>query len=157
MPVSVSEMASPTATYARNPCAPAVQGRANVAAAEQAVSRARAEWTYSSNNLHRVEPLLAKQFVTVDQVDRARTSEIAQAQSLKQSEAQLQQAQAALQATQGNLSVHLRKLEDAGYIAIEKSFLARKPLTRARLTPAGRKAFAHYLEAIGKLIEGEGA
>jgi len=34
----------------------------------------------------------------------------------------------ALQATQGNLSVHLRKLEDAGYVAIEKSFLGRKPL-----------------------------
>jgi DNA-binding MarR family transcriptional regulator len=60
---------------------------------------------------------------------------------------------AALQATQGNLSIHLRKLEDAGYIEIEKSFLARKPLTRARITPAGRKAFAQYLEAMTKLIE----
>jgi multidrug efflux system membrane fusion protein len=75
------------------------QARADVTAAEQAVSRARAEWIYASNNLHRVEPLLVKQFVTVDQVDRARTSEVAQAQSLKQSEAQLQEAQAAVQAT----------------------------------------------------------
>lgn len=58
----------------------------------------------------------------------------------------------ALQATQGNLSIHLRKLEDAGYIKIEKSFIARKPLTRARLTPAGRKAFAAYLSAIAKLV-----
>jgi DNA-binding MarR family transcriptional regulator len=57
-----------------------------------------------------------------------------------------------LDATQGNLSVHLRKLEDAGYVAIEKSFLARKPLTRIRLTDAGRKAFAVYLDAIGKLV-----
>jgi len=63
---------------------------------------------------------------------------------------------AALQATQGNLSIHLRKLEDAGYVAIEKSFLARKPLTRARLTPKGRRAFAAYLEAIAKLIEKDG-
>jgi DNA-binding MarR family transcriptional regulator len=61
-----------------------------------------------------------------------------------------------LQATQGNLSVHLRKLEEAGYIRIEKSFLARKPLTRARITASGRKAFTKYLEAIGKLIEDEG-
>ena len=60
-----------------------------------------------------------------------------------------------LQATQGNLSIHLRKLEDAGYIAIEKSFFERKPLTRARLTAKGRKAFTQYLEAIGKLIEPE--
>ena len=59
---------------------------------------------------------------------------------------------AALQATQGNLSIHLRKLEDAGYIKIEKSFLARKPLTRARLPPAGRNAFAAYLAAIAKLV-----
>jgi DNA-binding MarR family transcriptional regulator len=60
---------------------------------------------------------------------------------------------AALKATQGNLSVHLRKLEEAGYIAIDKSFLNRKPLTRARLTPAGRKAFETYLDAIAKLVE----
>ncbi|HTS32135.1 MAG TPA: HlyD family efflux transporter periplasmic adaptor subunit [Bryobacteraceae bacterium] len=73
------------------------QARADVANAEQGVSRATAEWTYSSNNLHRVEPLLVKQFVTVDQVDRARTSEVAQAQALKQAESQLQQARAGLQ------------------------------------------------------------
>lgn len=59
----------------------------------------------------------------------------------------------ALDATQGNLSIHLRKLEDAGYIVIEKSFLARKPLTRARITTAGRKAFAAYLAAIGRLLD----
>lgn len=58
----------------------------------------------------------------------------------------------ALQATQGNLSVHLRKLEQAGYVEIEKSFLDRKPLTRARLTPAGRKAFSRYLEAMSRLL-----
>lgn len=58
-----------------------------------------------------------------------------------------------LDATQGNLSDHLRKLEDAGFISIEKSFLNRKPLTRARITKAGRTAFAAYLEAIAKLIE----
>ena len=59
---------------------------------------------------------------------------------------------ALLQATQGNLSVHLRKLEDAGYVTIEKSFLGRKPLTRARITPAGRAAFRAYLAEIAKLV-----
>jgi DNA-binding MarR family transcriptional regulator len=53
--------------------------------------------------------------------------------------------------TAGNMSVHLRKLEDAGYVAIEKSFRNRKPLTDARLTPLGEKAFRAYLDAIGKL------
>lgn len=66
--------------------------------------------------------------------------------------ADFNELKALLQATQGNLSVHLRKLEEAGYIAIEKSFLGRKPLTRARITPKGRAAFKAYLEALGKLI-----
>lgn len=57
-----------------------------------------------------------------------------------------------LDATQGNLSVHLRKLEEAGYVAIDKSFVNRKPLTRVRMTSKGRKAFAAYLEAIAKLV-----
>jgi multidrug efflux system membrane fusion protein len=72
------------------------QAGGQVASAEQGVQRARAEWSYASNNLHRIEPLLSRQFVTVDQVDRARMSEVAQAQALKQAESQLQQAQAGL-------------------------------------------------------------
>jgi DNA-binding MarR family transcriptional regulator len=58
----------------------------------------------------------------------------------------------ALETTQGNLSVHLRKLEEAGYVEIDKSFLNRKPLTRARITEAGRRAFAGYIEALSKLV-----
>jgi DNA-binding HxlR family transcriptional regulator len=58
-----------------------------------------------------------------------------------------------LEATQGNLSVQLRKLEDAGYIAIEKSFLGRKPLTRARITETGTKAFRAYLETMARLVQ----
>jgi membrane fusion protein, multidrug efflux system len=73
------------------------QARADVANAEQGVSRAQAEWSYANNSLHRIEPLLAKQFVTVDQVDRARTSEVTRAQALKQAESQLRLAQAGLQ------------------------------------------------------------
>jgi membrane fusion protein, multidrug efflux system len=72
------------------------QARADVANAEQGVIRVKAEWTYANNNLHRLEPLLAKQFVTVDQVDRARTSEMAEAQALKQAESQLSLSQAGL-------------------------------------------------------------
>jgi membrane fusion protein, multidrug efflux system len=72
------------------------QARADVANAEQGVQRAKAEWTYANNNLHRLEPLLPKQFVTVDQVDRARTLEVAQAEALKQAQSQLALSQAAL-------------------------------------------------------------
>jgi len=57
-----------------------------------------------------------------------------------------------LEVTQGNLSVHLRKLEEAGYVSIDKSFLDRKPLTRVRMTDEGRQAFSAYLDAIAKLV-----
>lgn len=66
--------------------------------------------------------------------------------------AEFTELKAVLDATQGNLSIHLRKLEEAGYVAIDKSFVNRKPLTRVRMTPKGRKAFAAYLEAIAKLV-----
>lgn len=59
---------------------------------------------------------------------------------------------AKLQATDGNLSVHLRKLEEAGYVAIDKSFVAKKPLTRVALTEPGRAAFIRYLDAMAKLV-----
>src|SRR5271168_4311594 len=96
--VSVSQAGIHSSQADVNRWAAAVdQARADVSNAEQGVNRAKAEWTYASNNLHRLEPLLTKQFVTVDQVDRARTSEIAEGQSLKQAESQLRLAQAGLQ------------------------------------------------------------
>lgn len=69
---------------------------AALASAEQGVARARAEWTYANNNLHRLEPLLTKQFVTVDEVDKARTAETTQAEALRQAESRLRLAQAEL-------------------------------------------------------------
>src|SRR5262249_24141832 len=93
--VSRANVQGSTADISRSE-AIADQARADVANAEQGVQRAQAEWTYARNNLHRLEPLLVKQFVTLDQDDRARTSEIAQAEALKQAQSQLRLAQAAL-------------------------------------------------------------
>ncbi|WP_395945206.1 winged helix-turn-helix domain-containing protein [Brevundimonas sp.] len=59
---------------------------------------------------------------------------------------------ARLQTTDGNLSVHLRKLEDAGFVAVTKSFAGRKPLTEASLTETGRAAFVAYLDAMAGLL-----
>jgi DNA-binding HxlR family transcriptional regulator len=56
-----------------------------------------------------------------------------------------------LQTTDGNLSVHLRKLEDAGFVAVTKRFQGRKPVTEASMTEAGRKAFVAYLDAMAGL------
>ena len=55
-------------------------------------------------------------------------------------------------ATDGNLSVHARKLEGAGYIVCTKSFAGRLPKTEYRLAPAGRKALERYLDHMEALI-----
>jgi len=57
-----------------------------------------------------------------------------------------------LQATDGNLSVHARKLEEAGYVACTKSFEGRVPKTEYRLTADGRRAFERYLRHLEALV-----
>jgi DNA-binding transcriptional ArsR family regulator len=57
-----------------------------------------------------------------------------------------------LSATDGNLSVHARKLEDAGYITCTKSFAGRLPKTEYRLAAAGRRALEKYLDHMEALI-----
>jgi DNA-binding transcriptional LysR family regulator len=57
-----------------------------------------------------------------------------------------------LHTVQSNVTAHIKKLEEAGYVAVAKSFVNNKPLTRVSITPSGRKAFAAYLEALGGLI-----
>ena len=59
---------------------------------------------------------------------------------------------ARLQTTDGNLSVHLRKLEEAGFVSVSKRFVGRKPLTEASMTEAGRQAFVIYLDAMAGLV-----
>ena len=58
--------------------------------------------------------------------------------------------------TDGNLSTHLRKLEDAGYIQVEKEFIGRKPVSRYSLTDTGRQAFAAYVERLEQMLPGRG-
>jgi len=55
--------------------------------------------------------------------------------------------------TDGNLSVHARKLEEAGYVACRKSFQERVPRTEYRLTPEGRRALQRYLAHMEALIQ----
>lgn len=57
-----------------------------------------------------------------------------------------------LNTTDGNISVHARKLEDAGYLECEKSFIKRKPLTEYKITKAGRSALEKYLNHMEALI-----
>ncbi|RME87907.1 MAG: transcriptional regulator [Anaerolineae bacterium] len=54
--------------------------------------------------------------------------------------------------TDGNLATHLRKLEEAGYVAVEKTFVGRRPRTYLSLTPQGRQAFANHVRALREII-----
>ncbi|MFP4027136.1 MAG: winged helix-turn-helix domain-containing protein [Candidatus Brocadiia bacterium] len=58
-----------------------------------------------------------------------------------------------LDLTDGNLSAHAAKLEDAGYIEIKKSFQDKRPRTTMRLTSRGRKAFKRYLQTLSRIVE----
>lgn len=62
--------------------------------------------------------------------------------------------QSRLGLTAGNLSTHLRKLEDAGYVAVEKVFRDRVPATEAALTDVGRDAFAAYAATLRGYLDG---
>jgi len=61
---------------------------------------------------------------------------------------------ALLKATDGNLGAHLTTLEGAGYVAIEKDFVDKKPRTRVSITAAGRRAFDAHVGYLRELIDG---
>jgi DNA-binding MarR family transcriptional regulator len=71
--------------------------------------------------------------------------------------AEFNELKALLETTAGNLSVHLRKLEDAGYVAIAKSFISRKSMTRVRITKSGRTALVAYLAELRALLDSQEA
>ncbi len=55
--------------------------------------------------------------------------------------------------TKGNLSVHLSRLEEAGYVQMKKTFQGKIPHTEYRLTPKGNSAFDHYRKSLGSILE----
>lgn len=58
-----------------------------------------------------------------------------------------------LEVTDGNLGAHLRKLEEAGYIAVNKTFVDRKPRTYVSVTSAGRKVFKEHVTALESILK----
>ena len=54
--------------------------------------------------------------------------------------------------TDGNLTTHIRTLQQAGYLSVTKSFQNNRPLTTCSLTPAGRKAFGNYINLLEQII-----
>ena len=58
----------------------------------------------------------------------------------------------ALSMTDGNLTTHIRTLQEAGYLSVTKSFQNNRPLTTCALTAAGKKAFANYIDLLEQII-----
>ncbi|MEO6695153.1 MAG: transcriptional regulator [Ignavibacteria bacterium] len=56
-------------------------------------------------------------------------------------------------ATDGNLSVHIKKLEEAGYVSVKKIFVERKPLTKYKITSKGFKAFEVYIKKLESIVK----
>jgi DNA-binding MarR family transcriptional regulator len=54
--------------------------------------------------------------------------------------------------TDGNLTTHIRALQEAGYVSVAKSYQNRRPLTTCTLTPAGRKAFTGYINLLEQIV-----
>lgn len=61
-----------------------------------------------------------------------------------------------LEVTDGNLGAHLRKLEEAGYIAVNKTFVERKPRTYVSATPEGRRVFQEHVAALETILKSQG-
>jgi DNA-binding MarR family transcriptional regulator len=58
----------------------------------------------------------------------------------------------ALGMTDGNLTTHIRTLQEEGFVAVSKSYANRRPLTTCSLTPAGKKAFASYIDLLEQIV-----
>lgn len=58
-----------------------------------------------------------------------------------------------LDMSDGNLNTHIRTLQESGYIAVSKSYEKNRPLTTCSLTPAGKKAFASYIDLLEQILQ----
>ena len=59
----------------------------------------------------------------------------------------------ALEMTDGNLTSHMRTLQEAGYVSVSKSYENNRPLTTSSLTPAGKKAFTNYVNLLEQIVQ----
>jgi membrane fusion protein, multidrug efflux system len=122
------------------------EAKANVAAAKAALDRAEADLQYTTRNYNRIEPLLARQFVTVDQVDQARTDVVARQQVVDQARSQLAlaDAQVLTAKAQYEQAKSTIKQSHAQLQQSEHSVLTLEPLTAQREGRAAAIRTAEY-------------
>jgi multidrug efflux system membrane fusion protein len=122
------------------------EAKANVSSVQAALDSANAELLYQTNNFHRIEPLLAKQFVTVDQVDQVRTAVTARQQTVQQLRAQLLLAQSQVVSAQAQLE-QTRAAREQSHSQLNQSqhsVLTIDPLTAQREGRASAIRTAEY-------------
>jgi multidrug efflux system membrane fusion protein len=131
-------------------------GEAEVATAENGVVRARAEWEYASNNLKRLEPLLAKQFVTADNIDKAKTSEITNQEAHRQAQSQLTLAQARLQSARAQYEQAVNAVTTLEPLINQRGAKAAA-VKKARYDLDNCKVYAPFEARVTNLTISEGA
>jgi len=122
------------------------QAEANVLSSKADLDRVKAEYEYTYNNFHRIEPLLAKQFVTVDQVDQARTAVVARKQAVDQANSQVALAEAQLVSAKAQYEqAKANKLQSHAQLAqSQHSVLTLEPLLAQRSGKAAIIRNAEY-------------
>ncbi len=122
------------------------EAKANVAASKAALDRAQAELQYTTRNFNRIEPLLAKQFVTVDQVDQARTDVVSRQQVVDQSRSQVALAEAQLLSAKAQYE-QARAVQEQSHEQLaqsQHSVLTLEPLTAQREGKIANISTAEY-------------
>ncbi len=122
------------------------EAQANVEGSKAELDRVQAEYEYTYNNFHRIEPLLAKQFVTVDQVDQARTAVAAGKQAVDRAHSQVAQAEAQLMSAkaQYDQAKATQSQSHAQLSQSQHSVLTLEPLTAQRSGKAAIIRNAEY-------------
>ena len=89
----------------------------------------------------------------IDDVIHSRIRTAVMAVLISYEEVEFRYLQEKTNATDGNLSIHLKKLEDAGYLSVKKKFVNRKPVSKYRISSKGRKAFESYLKKLESIVK----
>lgn len=143
---------------------------ADVAHSQAMLKQAEAESSYATDNLHRLEPLLTKQFVTVDQVDRAKTLAAARSAAVRQAESQLQLSKARLIAAQAQRrqavatvsQSHAQLSQSTHAVAILDPLIAQREarvaaVSRAQYDYDNCRVYAPFDARVTNLMISEGA
>ncbi len=92
-------------------------------------------------------------YTHIDDVIHSRIRTALMAVLVSVEEAEFNYLKEKVNATDGNLSVHIKKLEEAGYVSVKKIFVARKPISKYKITNKGYKAFDNYIKKLESIVK----